>query len=412
MLKSLRIALITDAYPPMRTSAALQMQHLAQAFVQQGHTPTVIVADSSATSPWCLQCEDGVEVLRLATPRTKDIGYVRRALAECALPFVMLWNLSRSPQKQVVWDGIAWYSPTIFFGPMVRVLKRRCQCRGYLILRDLFPDWAVDAGVMRRGLAYRFFKWVERYQYRVADLIGVQTPANLPLVKVDSPLQARIEVLNNWLAELPVVKPDFNVVDCALNGKTIFVYAGNMGTAQGMDCLIDLAIALQSNAEAGFLFVGRGSEVLRLRGRVAAAGLRNILFLDEVDSTQIPGLLAQCHIGLIALDPRHTTHNIPGKLLTYLHAGLPILARINLGNDLEALINDEGIGFVVANDDRKVFHSHALTLLATPELRAAMGQSGRLLAAREFSPAAAVQQIMYGLGHDHAGNKVVKAAQQ
>jgi hypothetical protein len=50
------------------------------------------------------------------------------------------------------WDGVVWYSPTIFLGPIVRVLRRESRCRSYLILRDIFPEWAVDMGLMRRGL--------------------------------------------------------------------------------------------------------------------------------------------------------------------------------------------------------------------------------------------------------------------
>ncbi len=256
-----------------------------------------------------------------------------------------------------------WYSPTIFLGPMVRALKRECGCRGYLILRDLFPDWAVDAGILRKGLVYRAFKHVERGQYAAADVIGVQTAANIPRVAADSPPGATIETLHNWLAKPAVAPPTIDLSTGPLAGRTIFAYTGNMGAAQGMDCLIDLAYRLRGRRDVGFLFVGRGSDVPRLRAMAEAQGLDGVQFIDEVDSDAIPGLLAQCHVGLIALDPRHTTHNIPGKLLTYLHAGLPVLARINPGNDLEALINDEGIGFVVAGDRQEELQRCAEELL-------------------------------------------------
>ena len=95
------------------------------------------------------------------------------------MPFMMLHNLRKSPLANVSWDGVVWYSPTIFLGPIVKVLKKASGCRSYLIIRDIFPEWAVDMGLLRRGLAYRFFKVVESYQYSVADVIGVQTMANL-----------------------------------------------------------------------------------------------------------------------------------------------------------------------------------------------------------------------------------------
>jgi glycosyltransferase involved in cell wall biosynthesis len=161
-----------------------------------------------------------------------------------------------------------------------------------------------------------------------------------------------------------------------------------------MDCLIDLAAALEGNDRVGFLFVGRGSDVKRLKARVAAQALANVVFIEEVDSGEIPAILEQSHIGLIALDPRHTTHNIPGKLLSYLHAGLPVLARINPGNDLEGLINNEGIGRVVAGDEQARLLEFAAELASSPELRKEMNKRTVALAGRDFSSARVAGQIV------------------
>ncbi|MFT3755231.1 MAG: glycosyltransferase family 4 protein [Pseudoxanthomonas sp.] len=394
----MRLLVILDTYVPERISGALQMHDLVREMLRQGHAPTVVVSAPELDAPWRIERVDGVEVLRVRTLRTKDIGKARRALAEWWLPYGLLRGLRRSPLADVRWEGLVWYSPSIFLGPIVARLKRRWGCRGYLILRDLFPDWAVDAGVLRRnGLAYRLFKRVERGQYAVADVIGVQTPANAPLVRRDSPPGARIEVLNNWLAVPAAGDPADDPAQGFLDGRTVFAYTGNMGPAQGMDCLITLAERMQDRPEAAFLFVGRGADVPRLRALAADKGLRNVLFLDEIEAQRIPSLLARCHVGLIALDPRHTTHNIPGKLLTYLHAGLPVLARINPGNDLEALIRDEGIGQVVAGDDDARLLAMAAALLDDPAMRAWMADRGRALARRLFSPTVAVEQVVAGL---------------
>ncbi len=395
----MRILVIVDTYVPARISGALQMRDLARELLAQQHQPTVIVASPDLQTPWKLEHIDDVEVLRVKTPQTKDVGLIRRALAECWLPFAMLRGLRSSPLADVQWQGVVWYSPTIFFGPMVRAIKRRCGCRGYLILRDLFPDWAVDAGVMRKGLAYRFFKWVERYQYASADVIGVQTPANVPLVEKDARRGgAKVEVLNNWLSTPDRSPTGVDLSVGPLAGRTIFVYTGNMGAAQGMDCLIELAAGLEVNDQVGFLFVGRGSDVARLKARVDAQALSNVVFIDEVDSGEIPAILDQSHIGMIALDPRHTTHNIPGKLLSYLRAGLPVLARINSGNDLEGLINNEGIGRVVAGDEQSRLLEFARELALDPGLRKEMNKRSLALADRQFSSASVVGQIIARLG--------------
>jgi glycosyltransferase involved in cell wall biosynthesis len=393
----MRLLLIVDTYVPARISGALQMHDLAREMLAQGHEPTVVVPAPGLPVPWRVERVDGVEVLRVRTLQTKDVAKPRRALAEWRLPYALLRGLRRSPLAHARWEGLVWYSPTIFLGPMVRALKRRDGCRAYLILRDLFPDWAVDTGVMRKGLAYAFLKRVERAQYAAADVIGVQTRANEALVAADCPREVRVETLHNWLAK-PAVRPSsIDLSAGPLAGRTIFAYTGNMGAAQGMDCLIDLARRMKDRREAGFLFVGRGSGVPRLQALVDALALDNVMFVDEVDSAEIPAILAQCHVGLIALDPRHTTHNIPGKLLTYLHAGLPVLARINAGNDLEGLIAREGIGRVVVGDRQEELQSFARDLLADARLRAEIGGRGRVVVERIFSPGEAARRVMRAL---------------
>lgn len=390
----MRILVIVDTYVPARISGALQMRDLVKEMAAQGHEPTVVVPAPGQAEPWRIERRDGAEVLRIRTMRTKDVWKPRRALAEWRLPYALLRGLRRSPLAKTRWDGVVWYSPTIFLGPMVEAVKRQWGCRSYLILRDLFPDWAVDAGVMRKGLAYRYLKRVERRQYAAADVIGVQTPANEPIVARDAPPGVRIETLHNWLAKPELRPTSVDLSKGPLAGRTIFAYTGNMGAAQGMDCLIDLAHRMKDRRDAGFLFVGRGSELPRLRAQAEAMKLDNVQFVDEVDAEEIPGILAQCHVGLIALDPRHTTHNIPGKLLTYLHAGLPVLARINPGNDLEALIRDVGIGFVDVGGRQDELEGWARLLTADMELGRKMGSTGEKLANGVFAPSEAVRQVV------------------
>jgi glycosyltransferase involved in cell wall biosynthesis len=399
MDNTMRIALIADAFPPLRTSGAVQLRDLSLEMVRQGHEPTVMIPASDIDQPWLLEDMDGVQVLRLKAPRTKDIGYVQRTIGEFLLPFMMLRNLRKSPLANVRWDGVVWYSPTIFLGPIANALKKANACRSYLIVRDIFPEWAVDMGLLGRGLPYRFFKLVEHYQYSVANVIGVQTPANLPYFDAwDSLPGRRVEVLQNWLAEAPDVGCSISVAATPLAGRTIFAYAGNMGVAQGMGILIDLAECLRDRHDMGFLFVGRGSDAQRLREDAKARGLDNVVFHDEIDPSEIPGLYAQCHVGIVALDPRHKTHNIPGKFLSYMQSGLPVLASINPGNDLTELIQREGVGRVCM--DHSVDTLQRLAVELADEITSGKSVSARCraLATNLFSPDAAVKQIIAALG--------------
>ena len=394
----MRIVLIADAYPPLRTSAAVQLRDLSQELVKQGYLTTVLIPSPDLEQAWFLMDMNGVQVLRLKAPRTKDIGYVQRTLNEFILPFIMLRNLRKSPLANVHWDGVVWYSPTIFLGPLASALKKSSKCRGYLVIRDIFPEWAVDMGLMNRGLVYRFFKFIEHYQYSVADVIGVQTAGNVPYFKNWAKQNGRqVEVLQNWLADSPDVGSSISVSDGPLAGRTIFVYAGNMGVAQGMDVLIDLAVRLRDRHDVGFLFVGRGSDVQRLRADVKARELDNVVFNDEIDPTEIPGLYSQCHFGIVALDFHHKTHNIPGKFLSYMQSGLPVLAIINPGNDLADLIVREGIGRVCTDNSVDTLHRLALELVCEMDSVTCVSSRCQALSAKLFSPETAVKQIMAAL---------------
>ena len=396
----MRIALIADTFPPLRTSGAVQLRDLSWEFARQGHQLTVLLPASDLDRDWELQNADGVEVLRLRAPRTKDIGYVRRTLGELLMPFAMLRNLRKSPLARQKWDGVVWYAPSIFHGPLARALKRASGCKGYLIIRDIFPEWAVDMGLMGRGLPYRFFDAVARYQYSVADMIGVQTPGNLAYFEKWRQQPGRtLEVLQNWLGE-PAKKPCAIRVDATLlAGRKVFVYAGNMGVAQGMDRVLDLAERLLHRPDVGFLFVGRGSDAARLKTTAQARGLSNVVFFYEIDPDEISDLYAQCSVGIVALDPRHQSHNIPGKFLTYMQSGLPVLANVNTGNDLAALIRREQVGQVCESNDVEQLARMAETLLSQISTDLALPLRCSQLFARQFSVEQAVCQILTALMH-------------
>ena len=400
----MRIALITIDYPPRRSSAAVQMRDLAAELLAQGHEPVVIVPEETLEVPWTEESVAGVSVLRLAAPGTRAFGHFQRAIREMVLPFTMLRALLKSPFRRTRWDGLVWYSPTIFFGPLIWFLRRRSRCSTYLILRDIFPEWSLDLGLMRRDPAYLFFKAVARFQYSVADFIGVQTSSNLPyLARWASSPNRHLEVLQNWIAMVPDVGSSVSIADTMLSGRKIFVYIGNMGVAQGMDIFIKLADSLSDRQDLGFLFVGRGTAVPRLKEMARSRSLENTVFHEEVDPSEMPGLLSQCHVGLLGLDPSHKTHNIPGKFLTYLQAGLPILARVNRGTDLAELIEREEIGRAYVGGSVGAMRALAEELADDAEMGRRMAMNGRSLARRMFSPDVAARQVVTALSGESVG---------
>ncbi|MDB3961762.1 glycosyltransferase family 4 protein [Paracoccaceae bacterium] len=314
------------------------------------------------------------------------------------MPFAMLRNYHKSPLADERWEGIVFYAPSIFLGPVVNRLKKMSNCKSYLIIRDIFPDWAVDMELMGRGLAFHFFNAIAHYQYSVSDIIGVQTGGNLSYFNTwrEKP-NRHLEVLKNWLDKPVQLRSSIRVDQTALAGRKVFVYAGNMGVAQGMQILLNLAEKLNYRSDLGFLFVGRGSDLAQLKTTAQLWKLENVLFFDEIDPDEIHDLYAQCHAGLVALDPRHNSHNIPGKFLSYMQSGLPVLANINAGNDLVKMIREQRVGQVCEVNEVHELVRRAEKLINQIDLDPGLADRCKDLFKREFSVENTVSQITAAL---------------
>ena len=322
-----------------------------------------------------------------------------------------LWRGTRRCRVPVDrFDGIVWYSPTIFLAPFVAWLKHRSRARGYLILRDIFPQWALDAGVMRRGPAYYFFRMCEQFQYRTADVIGVQSPANLEYFAGGPRCPQRIEVLYNWLDLARSEPPETDLLQRhRIADKRILVYGGNMGVAQDVDNLLRLAERIRHADDIVLLLIGSGSEVSRLKAAVYERRLVNVVLADEIDPEAFRSVLRRCQVGLITLDRRLTTHNIPGKLLAYLEAGLPVIASVNPGNDLLHIIKESNAGLGFINGDDEAFADAAVSLVRDPSRCAAMSDRARALGGDRFSVESVTRQLLTAFereGQLHAASAV------
>jgi glycosyltransferase involved in cell wall biosynthesis len=271
-----------------------------------------------------------------------------------------------------------------------------------LILRDIFPQWAVDAGVMSKGPAYHFFRWKEFEQYRIADVIGVQSPANLEYFAEHAPEEKfNLEVLYNWTAPDEAPKPSFAHRDqLGLKDKIVFFYGGNIGVAQDMDNIVRLAAHLRQEPRAHFLLVGEGSEVERLKAMIRELGLTNIQILPAVGQKEYLEMLVEFDVGLMSLDRRLRTQNFPGKLLGYMSCGKPLLCSINPGNDLKAMVEEHEAGLCSINGEDELFGTNALALARDELLRRRLGRNSRRLLDRHFSVSSITTQI---LSHFTAG---------
>lgn len=394
----MNLLLVADAFPPMRTSAAVHMEDLALELSVQGHEITVLVPSQEIPQSIDIVSTNAYQLIRVKGFKTKGVGYMRRLIAEITNPLLMLFRIKKSNILQKKIDGIIWYSPSIFFSPLISHLAYQFHCPSYLISRDLFPRWTLDLGVLKEGALYKFLKWRELSQYKVADVIGIQAPGNAVFFnEFSKKIQSKIEVLWTWTSTISQSQCSIDVTKTKLAGRKIFLYSGNMGVAQNMRPILELALLLKDRMDIGFLMVGRGDEMLTLKQIAANHNLKNILFKDEIDSSEIQSLCAQCHVGIVSLDLRHKTHNIPGKFLTYMNSGLPVLAKLNPGNDLMGLISEYGVGVSVASEDPVLLGAAVDEILLKLSSDKDVSMRCKGLADDLFSTARAAKQITEAL---------------
>ena len=346
----MNLTLICVFYPPINSSAAVQVHHLVEELARQGHYVEVITPDSTITKPYAFEREKNIKIMRFNHGRMTDISLVKRAINEFLMPFKIIYLIYKNSIKLEKSNGIIWWSPSIFFTPLIIYLKIINKCSCYLILRDIFPKWAKDLKIIKNGIIYQFFNLFFLIQCFFSDIIAVQSEGNRKFIPRKIMFKKNnVTVLNNWYS------PNSNNQICPINlsktilkKKKVFVHAGNIGLAQGFEILMNVVEKLKNNDEIGFLFIGRGSQFQKMRNIASEKSISNVLFYEQIENKQIMSLYKQCHYGIVILDRRHKTHNIPGKLLSYLHAGLPVFALVNPKNDLIPFINKKKVGIATS----------------------------------------------------------------
>ena len=391
----MRILILVDCYYPSSKSSAKLIHDLGVELHQQGNEVIVVTPSESKTRDLDVSREEGLLIARIKTGKIKGAPKVYRALQEARLS-TTLWRKGKQFFQEHPSDLIIFYSPSIFWAPLVRRLKSLWNCPAYLILRDIFPQWAVDLGVLRKGLIYKFLRMKELEQYDCADIIGVQSPANLEYFTKKLPNKNyHVEVLYNWtkLNEPNKVLSDYRNL-LWLQEKVVFFYGGNIGVAQDMDNMLRLAFSLRHESHIFFLLVGEGSEVTHLKIAIKTKGLENTRILPAVAQQEYLAMLSEFDVGLVSLDRRLQTHNFPGKILGYMYSSMPILASLNPDNDLGTMLDKNEAGLCSLNGDDRTLHTHALTLANNSTLRKRMGQNARHLLEQTFSVSSAAKQIL------------------
>ena len=394
----MKLALIIDDYLPESTRVGAKMFHeLALELMASGHNVTVITPAVGQVKSFTEQNVEGVNVWRFSSGPIKDVGKVTRALNETLLSF-RAWSAIKQRVNDHTFDGVIYYSPSIFFGDLVNKIKKRCKCPSYLVLRDLFPQWVIDAGMIKKGsLIEKYFKFFEQRSYKAANTIGLMSEKNREVFKQSNQDKYPTEVLRNWADVKPVIAEDSATSfrsQLQLQNKIIYFYGGNIGHAQDMANLMRLAKNMQHCTQAHFLFIGQGDEVELINQLAQQWQLTNYTYLPSVNQNEFKKMLAEVDVGLFSLSAKHTAHNFPGKLLGYMVQSLPILGSVNSGNDLQALVNSSRAGFISENGDDDQLLKNAIALYENPNLRKQLGNGAYELLKNEFSVTAIAANIV------------------
>jgi glycosyltransferase involved in cell wall biosynthesis len=395
----MHFAFIIDDYLPNSTRVGSKMLHeLALEFISLGHLITVITPNVNAGAEIFNASQiDGVNIWRFSNGPVKDVGKIKRAINETLMSF-NAWRSIKSRVNKNTFDGVVYYSPSIFFGSLVNKIKKRCQCKSYLILRDLFPQWAVDAKMIKeKSLITRYFRFFESLSYNAADTIGLMSMKNHQLFKTLHPNLSNTEVLFNWASAVPSDLPigsESIRKRLNLDHKVIFFYGGNIGHAQDMKNLLKLSKGLKGFSEAHFLFIGQGDEVELIEDLAKDWLLDNVTILPSITQSEFKQVLSEVDIGLFSLAKHHTAHNFPGKILGYMVESLPILGSVNHGNDLQEVINSADAGSVFINGEDEKLLIAAKELLFDDSIRKSQGKSSYNLLDKYFSVNTASKKII------------------
>lgn len=274
----------------------------------------------------------------------------------------------------VKFDLILYSTPPITFPKVIAYLKRENPgAKTYLLLKDIFPQNAVDIGMMNKtgakGVLYRFFRKKEKRLYALSDYIGCMSPANVAYVLKHNPEIAleRVEVAPNSVELMPELLPSDERAKRSIErnymrskyslpfDKPIFIYGGNLGRPQGIPFLIECLNANARREDCFFLVIGTGTELPRLNRWYEEKRPKSVKVMRGLPKAEYDELVRSCDVGLIFLDHRFTIPNYPSRLLSYLENKMPVLCATDPNTDIGSIAEENGYGYWCESNSVEAF---------------------------------------------------------
>lgn len=322
--------------------------------------------------------EENATILRLQIGNTQKTNIIEKGISTVMIEPTFKKAI-REYFSNVKFDLVLYSTPPITLVSAVEYVKKRDGAKTYLLLKDIFPQNAVDIGIMSKsglkGLLYKHFRKQEKKLYRISDRIGCMSQANVDYVikhnpEVDSKI---VEVCPNSIDVIdksvdPETRREIRTKYGIPLDKKVFVYGGNLGKPQGIPFLIECLKKCKNIEEAYFLIVGDGTEYHLLSDYVEKEKPKHVKLMKRLPKEDYDTMVGACDIGLIFLDHRFTIPNFPSRLLAYMQAKLPVLAVTDPNTDIGKVITVGGFGWwCESNDADKVMK--AVEMVGSQNLR-------------------------------------------
>lgn len=406
----MNIVVLCPHFDPDTAPTGVVMSRIAYELIDRGHQLHVVTA-----LPWyrqhAIEPGWGGKVVRTEkTPwgrisRVHPFPTDKRNIPARALAFGGFTALATAvaTATPIRPDVVFSMSPPLTMGMAGRMVGSLRRVPFVFNIQDVFPDVAIEVGALKNERVIAASKWLERTSYRLSDAVTVlsedladnvraKISKNLSGAKAERQLQ-KVRVIPNFVdtekispsARENSYRDEFN-----LSGKTVVMYAGNVGFSQSLDLIIATARAYQ-NTRPEVVFVINGGGAARESLQQEAKDLSNVRFVDMQPIERLPEVLAAGDIHLIPLRKGLAHSSVPSKMYSILAAGRCVLASVDSGTEVARTVEAANAGLAVPPDDLNAFMTGLDTLLDNPEQRDVMGANGRVFVGRWASPAAVAE---------------------
>lgn len=375
---------------------------LMREFIRNGHSVYIVVpAERRFHQPAGVMENSGAKILKVKTLDIQKANLIEKGIGTLLLEYQYQQAIERF-WKDVRFDLILYSTPPITFNKVIASLKTRYGAKTYLLLKDIFPQNAVDLGMFsKKSLFYKLFRRKEEKLYELSDYIGCVSPANVEYVLKHNPSlnPDKVEICPNsmelrnddeFLIDREALLDKLNI---PIN-KCLFVYGGGLGRPQGIDFLIDVIAANEKREDTYFVIVGNGTEYGRMEQWFEMNSPHNACLLDSLPKIEYDNLVRVCDIGLIFLDRRFTIPNYPSRLLSYLENRMPVLMATDVSTDIGRIAETNGYGMWTESGNLDSFMEMVDRLATDKSLMRAMGESGYSYLCTNYTVQSGYQIIM------------------